>query len=207
FSFFQVMHRLFPKWVPEFTILENNAMQSAAAAAASISGAGLVNAVPALLMLDPTALPPDFTTRVLYITPSVVIITFLGVFLALPTKRQLINVEKLPFPSGTAAAATMRALHEKSGEAARKAKSLGIAAGIGAIVAWWRDAAAPWLAWYPKIPANWGTSWIKISGYRLSELTLSFEGSLLFIAAGAIISFRQAWSMLLGALVNYGVLP
>ena len=40
----------------------------------------------------------------------------------------------------------------------------------------------------------------------LNQLTMSFEGSLLFVAAGAIISFRQAWSMLLGAVVNYVVL-
>jgi OPT family oligopeptide transporter len=35
---------------------------------------------------------------------------------------------------------------------------------------------------------------------------MSLEGSLLFIAAGAIISFRQAWSMMLGAVINYVVL-
>src|SRR5205085_4059972 len=41
---------------------------------------------------------------------------------------------------------------------------------------------------------------------NLKQYTLAFEGSLLFVAAGAIISFRQAWSMALGAVVNYGIL-
>jgi OPT family oligopeptide transporter len=40
----------------------------------------------------------------------------------------------------------------------------------------------------------------------LNRLTMSFEGSLLFVAVGAIISFRQAWSMLLGAVINYMIL-
>jgi OPT family oligopeptide transporter len=37
-------------------------------------------------------------------------------------------------------------------------------------------------------------------------VTLSIEGSLIFVAAGAIISFRQAWSLMLGAIINYAVL-
>jgi OPT family oligopeptide transporter len=57
----------------------------------------------------------------------------------------------------------------------------------------------------------WGTSWIKLGHYKdkmlgLNQVTMSLEGSLLFIAVGAIISFRQAWSMLLGAFINYVIL-
>jgi OPT family oligopeptide transporter len=37
----------------------------------------------------------------------------------------------------------------------------------------------------------------------LNQVTMSFEGSLLFIAAGALMSFRTAWSLLLGAVINY----
>src|SRR5439155_25488712 len=40
----------------------------------------------------------------------------------------------------------------------------------------------------------------------LNPVPLSFVGALLFVASGALISFRQAWSMLLGAVVNYGFL-
>jgi uncharacterized oligopeptide transporter (OPT) family protein len=69
---------------------------------------------------------------------------------------------------------------------------------------------APWFQ-YPKLHATWGTNTIQVGTLKdaplmLNQLTLSFEGSLLFIASGAIISFRQAWSMMLGAVVNYGVL-
>src|SRR5262249_11807826 len=149
--------------------------------------------------------------RCAWLIPWMMLISWMGVFLAVPAKRQMINVEKLPFPTGTAAATTMRSLHETGGEAQRQARALGLAALLGALITWFRDAAAPWLAWYPKIPSTWGTNWIRIGTYKnaplmLNQVTLSIEGSLLFVAAGAIISFRQAWSLFLGAILNYAVL-
>ena len=211
YTIFATLHRALPKLFPPFTILENNAMQSAASVAGAMTSAGLVNAIPALLMLNPGALPATFQARCLWLIPWMMLISWMGVFLAVPAKRQMINVEKLPFPTGTAAATTLKSLHGTGGEAQRQAKALGLAALLGAVIAWWRDAAAPWLAWYPKIPSTWGTSWIRIGTYKnaplmLNQVTMSIEGSLLFVAAGAIISFRQAWSLFLGAIINYVVL-
>ncbi len=203
--------RLLPKVFPPFTILENNAMQSTASAAGSMTSAGLVNAIPALMMLNAAAIPTDMATRCLWLIPWVVVISWLGVFLAVPAKRQMINIEQLPFPTGIAAATTMRSLHATGGEADKQARALGWSAALGAFITWVRDAAAPWLNWYPKIPATWGTSWIPLGMYKgaplmLNQVTMSFEGSLLFVAGGALISFRQGWSMLLGAIVNYVIL-
>lgn len=220
-----------------YSILENNAMQSAASAAGMMAGGGLVNAIPALMMLNPGAIPADFQTRCLWLIPWVAVISCLGVFLAVPAKRQMINVEQLPFPSGIAAATTLRTLHETGGDAAMQAKSLGIAGLLGAGIAWLRDSGdLPWmklfpirgapdwspvqnffapakLAWLrlPRIESVWGTSWIKLGTFKgaplgLNRLTMSFEGSLLFVAAGAIMGFRQAWSLMLGAVINYVIL-
>jgi uncharacterized oligopeptide transporter (OPT) family protein len=235
FSIFAILQRLNPKMAP-YSILENNAMQSCASAAGAITSAGIANAIPALMMLDPGALPTGYWPRVIALVPWLAVVTWLGVFLAVPTKRQLINVEQLPFPSGTAAATTLRGLHTKGGDAARQARALFTALGIGAVITWMRDAAATWmneipiagapgwspiqgwvalkaLPWlrYPRIQSTWGTSGIRIGTFHdkplmLNQVTMSFEGSLLFIAAGAIISFRQTWSMLLGAVVNYCIL-
>ena len=211
YAIFAALHKAFPRWFPSFSILENNAMQSCASAAGSMTSAGLVNAIPALLMLNPAALPADFNGRLLWLIPWMVVISWLGVFLAVPAKRQMINIEQLPYPSGIAAATTMRTLHAKGDEAAAQAKALGWAGLTGGLITWWRDASAAWLDWYPKIPSTWGTSWIRIGTYKgepltLNQVTMSIEGSLLFVAAGAIISFRQAWSMLLGAVINYVIL-
>ncbi|MEO5988412.1 MAG: OPT family oligopeptide transporter [Candidatus Eisenbacteria bacterium] len=213
---FQGLTKIFR--LEKFSILENNAMQSAASAAGSMTSAGIVNAIPALMMLNPGAVPPQHILIV-----WVILISSLGVFLAIPAKRQYINIEQLPYPSGTAAASTLKALHSEGGEAAQQAKALGIAAALGAAITWFRDANIP-NGMRAFIPTTWGTGWIKGPwlGYKtvtdaatgiatqvpwtLQNYTLAFEGSLLFVAGGALISFRQAWSMLLGAVVNYAIL-
>ncbi len=239
FAAFSTMHKLFPKQFPEFSILENNAMASCASAAGYMTGAGLVNAIPALMMLQPDAVPSMWVLMV-----WIGVISWLGVFLAVPAKRQMINIEQLKFPSGIAAATTLRTLHnEGGGAAARQARSLGFSVLFGAIITWCRDAefswlnivrwgesgfgftkfAAPatWPSWltavvswirYPHVPAtwlpgDWLPGWWHIGKYRMrQDLTLAFEGSLLFVAAGAIMGMRQAWSLLLGTVINFGIL-
>ena len=227
----QAVHRRFPKFFPEFSILENNAMQSTASAAGSMTSAGVVNALPALMMLNPTAMPSNHW----YLVAWVIAVSGLGVVLAVPAKRQMINIEKLPFPSGIAAATTLKSLHSTGGDAALQAKALGLAALLGGVLTWMRDADFKWLTqtaipgapvwspirnwvapgngWfrYPRVESNWGTQGIVWGSFKgepltLNRLTISFEGSLLFIAAGAIMGFRQAWSLVLGALVNYMLL-
>jgi putative OPT family oligopeptide transporter len=198
---FATLHKLFPRLFPPFSILENNAMQSCASSAGVMSGAGIVNAIPALMMLNAGAVPASHAMLALWL----LVISMLGVLLAVPAKRQMINVEQLPFPSGIAAATTLKALHGEGNAAKRQGTALGSSTVLGALIAWFRDAAWPGMP-YPNIPTTWGTSWITIGAHPLSQLTVSFEGSLLLVAAGAIISFRQAWSMLLGAIVNYMVL-
>ncbi len=94
-----------------FTILENCTMTSAASAAGSISAAGMVSSIPALYLLTGRPLP---AWQMMIWMGSIVI---LGLFMAVPLKRQLINIDKLPFPSGTATAATLEkpSLHRRQG--------------------------------------------------------------------------------------------
>ena len=57
----------------------------------------------------------------------------LGVTMAIPMKRQMINIEQLRFPSGIAAAETLRALHSHGEKGTRAAKALGIAGILAAL--------------------------------------------------------------------------
>ena len=220
-----------------YSILENNALQSCASAGGSMTSGGIVNAIPALMMLNAAAIPASFADRCLWLIPWVAVISGLGVFLAVPAKRQMINIEQLPFPTGTAAAVTLRTLHAEGGEAVKQARALGIAGLVGVVVTWLRDASdlsfmtvnkwanapdwslikgtfapkgAPWFK-LPDFETTWGTAWIKLGQYKgaplgMNQVTMSFEGSLLFVASGAIIGFRQTWSLLLGAIINYCIL-
>ncbi|MEK7859107.1 MAG: OPT family oligopeptide transporter [Elusimicrobiota bacterium] len=182
----------------EFGMLENNAMQSVASAAGYMTGGGTVAAIPALMMItgEPMAGWPMF----FWISS----IAMLGVVMAIPMKQQMINVEQLRFPTGIAAAETLKALHGEAGSGSGKAKLLGWGGAAGAVVGFLRDAKAPWMPW--NLPEKIQFPGLKLAGQPLSKFTLSFEGSLIMLGAGAIMGWRAAWSMLLGALINFGVL-
>ncbi|RJS20838.1 OPT family oligopeptide transporter [Corallococcus sp. H22C18031201] len=180
----------------EFTDLENNAMGSVASAAGYMTGGGNMHAVPALLMLTGTL--PSSGWLVLWF----VVVSALGVFAAIPIKRQLINIEALPFPTGTATAETIRTLHGHDAEAKRKARLLTLAGVVGAVLVTLREARFRWLR---NIPDKVSLPF-EILGRKASDWSLSFDFSLLLIGAGALVSFKTGWSMLLGALLTYGFL-
>ena len=109
------------------------------------------------------------------------------------------------FRAGVSAAQTLRSLYAEGKEASRQAKSLGISGVLGAVVAFARDNT---FAWYPRVLKIPGLMEIPgtIAGQRLIQWTISWDMSLIMIAAGAIIGIRVAWSMLLGGMFNYGYL-
>lgn len=89
----------------DMTVLENNAMQSAASAAGYSTGGTLVSAIAAYLIINGNHIGYGLLTAWIFF------LAILGVTLAIPMKRQMINVERLRFPSGIAAAMTLRSLH------------------------------------------------------------------------------------------------
>src|SRR3989449_698832 len=109
------------------TILENNCMQSAASSAGYSTGGTLVSAFAAYIIINHQSM------SVPLMLAWVFFIAVLGVTMAIPMKRQMINIEQLRFPSGIAAAETLRALHAKSSHGLRAAKALGLAGLIAAI--------------------------------------------------------------------------
>ena len=207
FAVYSTLSKILPRvFGANLTILENNAMQSTASSAASTTTVIVVSAISALLLVRGKHLPMITLMGWLFF------MAVLGTVMAIPMKRQMINIEKLRFPSGTAAAETLKSLYGKGTESLQKARALFTAMGIGALVAWLRDAhAAPghWILGFftklSKIPAQFPIPFVKIRGLALAQYTISFEGSLIMIAAGALIGLRTTTSMLIGALLNYGV--
>jgi OPT family oligopeptide transporter len=188
---------------PNLTILENNAMQSTASSAGYSTGGVITSAMCALLLVQGHHLP----------WPTLMGWTFfmavLGTVMAIPMKRQMINIEQLKFPSGIAAAETLKSLYGKGVEASQKARALFAAMGIGAVVAWLRDAhAAPGhailgfltkLSVIPPLTPFPG----KLRGLKLGNWTIGFEGSMIMVAAGMLMGLRTTISMLVGATINY----
>lgn len=183
-----------------FGILENNAMGSVASAAGFMTGGGNMAALPALLMLTPVR--PEMFPMFLWFGS----IALLGVFAAIPVKRQLVNREQLAFPTGTATAETLRSLHGAVHEVKEgwgEARWLGVAAAVGASLAWLRDAKAAFMPF--NLPASVGLP-VEIAGRALKDWTLSIKLELVLPAAGALMSFRTGWSLLLGGLGTYALL-
>lgn len=181
------------------SILENNCMQSTASSAGYSTGSVLVSAVSALLLIRGEHLP--FWTLMIW----TLLVALLGVFLAVPMKRQMVNVEQLAFPSGLAAAETLRSLYAHGGAASKKARSLWMAGGAGGLIALLRENQISWWPSLLRLPAMVefpGT----IAGRGLSAWTISFEISAIMVAAGAIIGIRVALSMLAGGIFNYFIL-
>src|ERR1039458_9166325 len=100
------------------TILENNCMQSTASAAGYSTGSTLVSAFAAYFMINNQALPLGLTLAWVFF------LAILGVTMAIPMKRQMINVEQLRFPTGIATAETLRALYSKGQRAVQSARAL-----------------------------------------------------------------------------------
>src|SRR5512142_1173460 len=123
FAAFRLMARL--GLARDFTILENNAMQSTATAAGYMSSP-LISSLAAYMLV---------TDRVVVWWQMIlwnVVIAVLGVLMAFPMKRRFINDEQLPFPEGRAAGVVLDALYTSAQAAAGmfKARVLTLAAAV-----------------------------------------------------------------------------
>jgi putative OPT family oligopeptide transporter len=208
------------KRLSPMSLLENNCMQSAASAAGYSTGSTIATMFGALLLLqkgEDSKLIETFKVQPWWLVGLFTLCTgLMGVFLAIPMKRQMINHEQLPFPSGIAAAETLRSLYSESKEAVQKAYSLVIALLCGAVVGV-LNTAEDTLSFLDN-----AMNWLKEKGLNLrlpeslpehgfftrngkSMIGSGFEPSVLLIAAGMIVGLRVSITMLVGSLFLYGV--
>ncbi len=201
FGVFSSLRRVAPvgPFKRDFGSLENNTMASAASAAGYFTGAGLTSAIPALFM----ATGKTFAGWELAIW--ILAISFLGVLLAVPMRRQMIDIDRLPFPEGMAYAETIRSLHAAPGEARKKAKALlyGALAGAGVKllsgVTGFAGKAKTWALEKPILPEHVGPE-------RWAALTLGLQSDILMIGAGAMMGVRISVGLLLGGIIGWGAL-
>lgn len=205
-----------------FGVLETNITQTTGSAAGAMaSAAGLLAPIPALAMLE-----GDHQLVLGYweLTFWALGVGFLGVFFAVPLRRQMVVMEKLRFPSGTATAETIVSIFAEGAEAVRRAKVLLIWSLIGAAVV--------------LLKFNWaGFSFIESwpGGYVNNPFTLLTEpfseqldadtapaivamiallvtwgfhpiATPALTGAGLIIGPRVGISLLAGAIIGWGVL-
>jgi putative OPT family oligopeptide transporter len=185
------------------TILENNCMQSTASSAGYSTGGTLISAFAAFIMLNGHALPLPLTFAWVFF------LAILGVTMAVPMKKQMINIEQLRFPSGVAAAETLRALHSHGAKGMRAAKALGIAGILAAIDNFWHDGFALIARLAPFSSDTLVTKFnAVVFGPAWVGRTVMFSWEPIFIASGAIMGMRVCVSILIGSVVCWmGFVP
>ncbi len=206
FAAFRVMHGLHLV-KREYTILENNAMQSIATAAGYMTGS-LVSSVAAYMMVTGKIIPVGITIV------WVIAISVLGVLFAFPLKRRFINDEQLPFPEGRAAGIVMESLHTGDAkEGLFKAKLLAITAAGSAFLKVLQSHPIMeklhlgFLA-VPEYVDGWLHNWLepKIMGTPLKSITVRADTDFVMMAAGGLMGIYTGVSLLVGACVNYLIL-
>jgi OPT family oligopeptide transporter len=185
------------------TILENNCMQSTASSAGYSTGGTLISAFAAYIIVNgqPISVP--------LMLAWVFFIAVLGVTMAIPMKRQMINVDQLRFPSGVAAAETLRALHAGA-QGMRAAKALGLAGLVAALDKFWAEG----LSHIDTSLERFSSSvlltglqkWVLGSHFEAwSGRTVIFSWEFIFVAAGAITGMRVCATMLVSGTLCWAV--
>ncbi|QRN99318.1 OPT/YSL family transporter [Archangium violaceum] len=189
---FSGMKALSARWGPAPSSLETNLAQTAATAAGAMpAAAGLMGAIPALSLLGrPT---PGWVVGLWGVGLGV-----LGVLMAFVLRRRLLEEEALPFPSGAVTAELVSTLHA-SGAAPVMRTGWMWGAGLGGMcVTWLREG-------WKVLPA---TSFLpgRLGGVPLEQLQLGVGWSPMLLGLGVLVGPQAGLSLLLGALVAWGVL-
>jgi len=185
------------------SMLETNISQTAASAAASIGAAGLVAPIPALTMITGQTL--SWGALVIW-TFSVCLV---GIVVSIGLRRQLIEVESLPFPSGAATANTLREIYSHGNHAAVRLRMLGGAALVASVVKFiefFAKLGKPALPGWFKTQAGGGMEKAGIAGYGPANLGFSIDPTLMMYGVGVLVGPRVGISVMAGAILAWGIL-
>jgi uncharacterized oligopeptide transporter (OPT) family protein len=173
---------------------ENNIVQTAGTTAGQIAFLCWLLAAFDMMAAEPgSGFDVHLTTAQTWIWLSVS--GLLGVFLAVPLRKHLIEDENLPFPDGIAAGETLIMLDSHGPQARKSAYAMMSSLAISGLtflattMLWIKDA----------IP-------VVVNAFS-ARVGLGFGVSLLSIGSGIIIGLRISASMLIGALIGWVLMP
>ncbi|MCC6124603.1 MAG: OPT/YSL family transporter [Pirellulales bacterium] len=177
-------------------ILETNCMKATSSSAGYSTGGTLISAYAAYMMLNHS------TLSIPVLMAWVFFIAVMGVTMAIPMKRQMVNIEQLRFPSGIACAETLKVLYSEGVKGMRAAKALIVSGVFAGCMKFWEE----------------GFKLIRLGNYSLATLQEKINGLLfgsqyqnwtdrtvmfaldpMLLAAGALTGMKVSASMFLGA--------
>lgn len=163
------------------SILENNAVQTAASAGEAVAG-GIVYTIPALIIIG-------FWNHFDYLTNFFIAACggILGVLFSIPLRRILVNDQSLKFPEGRAIAEVLKSSAEKAG-----IKDIFIGGAIGGFIELLQIG-------FKLIANSWGY-WFTV---KRSLFGLGAGFSATMIGAGYLVGHDMAISIFLGAVISW----
>ena len=193
----------------KMTVLEYNAMASAASSASYTTVGGLVSSVAAYMLINGRPIPLHW---LLLWTLGIAI---LGVTMAIPMKRRIINLEQLPFPGAIAGAKALELLCVEGSQGLRTGVALLWAGVGGALFGFWNgmgDLAAGFTRWQREAVAGlcervfyWspGEMTDRASRWLLGDVWVgrgvTFNFDVLFVVSGCFMGLRTTLVMFLAA--------
>lgn len=190
---------------PRWGLLENNINQTAASSGGNILSAGLVAPIPALALVSGIEL--SYPVLVVW----VFVVSFGGIVCALAVRRQMLDRDALPFPTGVATAETIKEIYSHGKEAAYRIKLL-FAAGLFAGALKLFDAFVYQLP-YLSLPASWGfktparIAELGLNRVSWQSLGVSFQPSMMYLGFGAIVGPRVGVTLFIGTIFGWMLLP
>jgi putative OPT family oligopeptide transporter len=204
FAFFKIMSSF--NLAKEFTVLENNCMQSIATAAGYMTSP-LISSLAAYMMITGKILPMPLVYF------WILLVGILGVLFAFPLKKRFINDEQYPFPEGKAAGVVMNALHSgNSKEGVFKAAVLAVTGAASALIKIMQSQAIMAklkLSFFiPEFLDEWIYKFwsLRLGGVELREMTVRLDTDFVMVAAGGLMGIRTGVSLMVGAIINYCIL-
>ena len=192
FAFFATLRRWGRGGAP-FGIRENNIAQTTASSAAVMAFVcGFIAPMPALHLLG-----KDFSWWAFAAWGAA--LSVIGIGLGALWRRKLIVEEQLAFPSGSATAELIRAMHDARNSASRRTWFLILAVAASALVSWFRDGRPSVVPQAFYLP-------ITIAGLGGASLTMGVASSPLFAATGIFIGLRASLSLVVGGVIAWVVL-
>lgn len=187
---------------------ENLISATAGSSAGTMASAGgMVACIPALEMFRLETLGPGYNLTYWQLVIWAISVAFLGVFFAVPLRKQMVVIEKLRYPTGTAAAETIKAMYASGVEAVKKAKLLFIALIVAAAIKLIYSIRPLGLYPWEDISFNdFGLAGLGILGITFAALRIGVNLSPMMLGAGILIGPKVGWSLFAGAVLAWGII-
>ena len=217
FGAFKVLSAM--RMAKDFTILENNAMQSIATAAGYMT-VPLVSSLVAYMWVKNETIP--WHQMLIWN----VVLSIMGVLVAFPMKRRFINDEQHPFPEGRACGVVLDTLYTGGGASGLlQAKALAVAGLVTAAIQvaagtaymkllwvgilgretyWWLNERASGL-YFRFFPVETHGAGPTIRGIKLADLALWPTLELAMIGTGGLMGIKTGTSLMVGMVINFVV--